>query len=67
MIGLLRRLAGIGFRRGMGSGDRIWLVLGVLSWFAARAREKSKDPPPLFCEVLQPGESVDVRVLDPPR
>jgi molybdopterin converting factor small subunit len=52
VIGLLRQLAGIGFRRGMGNGNRIWLALGVLSWFAARSKEKSKDPPALYCETL---------------
>ncbi|HYH52457.1 MAG TPA: hypothetical protein VEG38_23165 [Acidimicrobiia bacterium] len=66
MIGLLRRLATLGFRRGMG-GNRIWLALGVLSWFAARAKEKSDNPPALYCETLRPGESVAIRVLDPPR
>jgi hypothetical protein len=67
VIGLLRQLAGIGFRRGMGNGNRIWLALGVLSWFAARSKEKSKDPPALYCETLGPGESVAIRVLYPPR
>lgn len=67
MISLLRQLAGIGFRRGMGGGNRVWLALGVLSWFVARAKEKSKNPPPLYSEVLEPGESVALRVLDPPR
>jgi hypothetical protein len=67
VIGLLRQLAGIGFRRGMGSGNRVWLALGILSWFAARSKEKSKDPPALYCETLRPGESIAVRVLDPPR
>jgi hypothetical protein len=39
----------------------------VLSWFAARSREKSKEPPPLYREVLSPGESIAVRVFQPPR
>ena len=65
--GLLRRLAGIGFRRGMGSGNRMWLALGILSWFVARSKEKRNDPPALYCETLRPGESIAVRVLDPPR
>lgn len=64
--GLLRQLARLGFRRGMG-GNRVWLALGVLSWVAARSKEKSKDPPPLYREVLGPGESVAVRILEPPR
>jgi hypothetical protein len=67
VIGLLRSLARIGFRKGMGGGGRAWLALGVLSWFAARSREKSKEPPPLYREVLAPGESIAVRVLPPPR
>ena len=67
MIGLLRRLTRLGFRRGMGNGNRIWLALGVVSWFAARSKEKSKDPPPLYREELEPGESIAVRILDPPR
>lgn len=67
MIGLLRGLARLGFRKGMGGGGRSWLALGVLSWFVARSKEKSKDPPPLYREVLAPGESIAVRILKPPR
>ena len=67
MIGLLRQLAGLGFRKGMGGGGRAWLALGVVSWFAARSREKSKDPPPLYREELGPGESIAVRLFNPPR
>jgi hypothetical protein len=66
VIGLLRSLARIGFRKGMGGGGRAWLALGVLSWFAARSREKSKEPPPLYREVLAPGESIAIRVYQPP-
>ena len=51
MIGLLRSLARIGFRKGLGGGGRAWLALGVVSWFAARTKEKGKDPPPLYSEV----------------
>ena len=67
MIGLLRSLARIGFRKGLGGGGRVWLALGVVSWFAARTKEKGKDPPPLYREVLSPGESIAVRILKPPR
>ncbi len=67
MIGLLRSLARIGFRKGLGGGGRVWLALGVVSWFAARTKEKGKDPPPLYREVLSPGESISVRILRPPR
>jgi hypothetical protein len=38
----------------------------VLSWFVARSREKSKEPPPLYREVLAPGESIAIRVYQPP-
>ena len=67
MIGLLRSLARIGFRKGLAGGGRAWLALGVVTWFAARTKEKSKDPPPLYREVLSPGESISVRILRPPR
>lgn len=67
MIGLLRQLARLGFRKGMRGGGRAWLALGVLSWFAARNREKSKEPPPAYREVLAPGESIAVRIFEPPR
>jgi len=67
VIGLLRRLSRVGFRKGMGGGGRAWLALGVLTWFMARSREKSKEPPPLYREVLSPGESIAVRVFQPPR
>ena len=67
MIGLLRSLARIGFRKGLAGGGRAWLALGVVTWFAARTKEKGKDPPPLYREVLSPGESISVRILRPPR
>ena len=66
MIGLLRRLARLGFRKGMGGGGRAWLALGIVSWFAARSKEKDKEPP-AYCEVLRPGESIAIRVYEPPR
>ena len=67
MIGLLRKLSRLGFRKGMGGGNRVWLALGILSWFMARAKEKAKEPPSLYREVLKPGEAIAVRVLEPPR
>jgi hypothetical protein len=67
VIALLRRLARVGFRKGMGGGGRAWLALGILSWLAARSKEKSKKPPPLYREVLSPGESIAIRVYKPPR
>lgn len=67
MIGLLRSLARIGFRKGLGGGGRAWLALGLVSWFAARSKEKGKEPPPLYREELSPGESIAVRILRPPR
>jgi hypothetical protein len=67
VIGLLRSLARVGFRKGLGGGGRAWLALGLVSWFAARAKEKGKEPPPLYREVLSPGESIAIRILDPPR
>ncbi len=66
MIGLLRTLARIGFRKGVGGGGRAWLALGLVSWFAARSKEKGKEPPPLYREVLSPGEGITVRILQPP-
>ncbi len=67
MIGLLRTLARLGFRKGLGGGGRTWVALGVVSWFAARAKEKGNEPPPLYREELGPGESIAVRILEPPR
>jgi hypothetical protein len=67
VIGLLRKLARLGFRKGLGGGGRAWLALGLVSWFAARSKEKGKEPPPLYREVLSPGESITVRILEPPR
>lgn len=66
MIALLRKLSRVGFRKGMGGGNRVWLALGILSWFAARSKEKGKHPPPLYREVLKPGEAIAVRILEPP-
>jgi hypothetical protein len=67
VIGLLRRLARLGFRKGFTGGGRAWVALGVVSWFWARAKEKDQEPPPQYREVLSPGESIAVRILDPPR
>jgi len=67
VIALLRKLARLGFRKGLGRGGRAWLALGVISWFAARNKEKGNEPPPLYREVLSPGESISIRILDPPR
>lgn len=67
MIGLLRKLARVGFRKGLGGEGRAWLALGLVTWFVARSKEKGKEPPPLYREVLSPGESISVRILRPPR
>jgi hypothetical protein len=67
VIGLLRRLSSLGFRKGMKGGGRAWLALGILTWFVARSKEKAKEPPPLYREVLAPGESIAIRIFDPPR
>jgi hypothetical protein len=67
VIGLLRSLARIGFRKGLAGGGRGWLALGLVTWFAARSKEKDKEPPPLYREVLSPGESISIRILEPPR
>jgi hypothetical protein len=67
VIALLRKLARVGFRKGLGGGGRAWLALGLVTWFAARAKEKGKGPPPLYREVLSQGESIAVRILEPPR
>jgi hypothetical protein len=67
VIGLLRKLARLGFRKGFTGDGRAWLALGVLSWFWARAKEKDREPPPQYREVLSPGESIAIRILDPPR
>jgi hypothetical protein len=32
----------------------------------ARNREKSKEPPPNYREVLSPGESIAIRIFEPP-
>jgi len=68
MTGLLKGLAGLAFRRGIGGGSREWLLVGVLSWLLARLREKAEAPPPVVHrEVLEPGEIVSIAVYDPPR
>ena len=66
MTALFRRLASLGFRKGLKGGGRAWLALGILSWFVARNREKSNEPPPLYREVLSPGESIALRIVEPP-
>jgi hypothetical protein len=68
VIGLLRTLARHAFRKGTQGGERAWLALAILSWFVARTREKSKEEPPaLYREMLGPGESITIRIFEPPR
>lgn len=65
--GLLQRLSAHAFRKGLKGGGRAWLAVGILSWFVARNREKAKEPPPAYREVLSPGESIAIRIFEPPR
>jgi hypothetical protein len=68
MSGLLKSLARLAFRRGMGGGSREWLFFGLLSWLVGRAKERSEAPPPaVHREVLGPGEEICIAVYDPPR
>ena len=63
----LRRLATLGFRKAFRGEGRVWLAVGILSWFVARNREKRDEPPPLYREILSPGESIALRIFEPPR
>ncbi|HVW35540.1 MAG TPA: hypothetical protein VHL53_23615 [Acidimicrobiia bacterium] len=67
MIVWLRRLQRLGFRKAFSGDGRVWLALGILSWFVARNREKAAEPPALYREVLSPGESIAIRIFKPPR
>ena len=67
MTGLLRTLARMAFRRGLG-GSREWLfmsaLLGVLGWI----RKKQEEPPEVIHrEVLSPGDSISIELYEPPR
>ena len=67
MGGLLRTLARVALRRGLGGGSRDWLflsaVLGVLGWI----RRKQEEPPEVIHrEVLAPGETISVQLFEPP-
>jgi hypothetical protein len=66
VITWLRTLQRLGFRKGMRGDGRVWLALGILSWFVARSREKNQEPPPIYREVLSPGESIAIRIFKPP-
>jgi hypothetical protein len=67
VIGLLQRLSGYAFRKGLRGGGRAWLAVGLLTWFVARAKEKGAESPPAYREVLSPGQSIAIRIFDPPR
>jgi hypothetical protein len=68
MSGLLKTLASLAFRRGMGAGSRQWLLLGAVSWLASRAKERSEAPPPVVHrEVLEPGETISIAIYKRPR
>lgn len=68
MSKLLRTLAQLAFRRGMRSGSRDWVFLSVLFGLLGWARKRAEAPPKvLHREVLQPGESVRIDVIEPPR
>ncbi len=65
---LLKSVASLAFRRGMGTGSREWLLVGVLSWLVGRAKERAEAPPPVVHrEVLGPGEMISIAVYKPPR
>lgn len=68
MSGLLKSLARMAFRRGMGKGSNGWLALGALVGLMGWARKKGEGPPKvLHREVLSPGEQVHISVFEPPR
>ncbi len=68
MTGLLKSLARLALRRGMGKGSNGWLAFGALMGLMGWARKKAEEPHKvLHREVLRPGEEVSISVYEPPR
>jgi hypothetical protein len=59
---LLRRLARLGFRRTMAGSHWSWTLLAVSAWVLRRAMAADRT---LLKEVVEPGQRLEVRVLDP--
>lgn len=50
-----------GWDRGLGDGNRFWLVVGGVALFARLARRAMRrEPEVVFSEKLSPGESISV-------
>jgi hypothetical protein len=66
-MSLARNLSRLALRKGMKGGSRQWLatgaVLGLASW--SKKRHQQQKDKVLRREVLQPGETITIRVIDP--
>lgn len=68
MSNLLKSLARVAFRRGMGGGNKDWLAFGALLSVLGWIRKRAEAPPEVVhSEVLEPGEAFEIRLFDPPR
>ena len=63
---LVQRLARTGLRRGFLEGSRGWLMVGVGLTAVRVARRVLAEPEVRATVELNPGEAVEIRVVDPP-
>jgi hypothetical protein len=65
-VDLVQRLARTGLRRGLSEGSRGWLMVGI-GLTAVRVAQRVLAEPEVRATVeLNPGEAVEIRVVDPP-
>ena len=66
---MLRSLTRYGTTRGLLGGSRAWTVVAIVGW-TLRLLQRARHEPPkvVYSEVLQPGETLEIRHLpEPPR
>ena len=63
---LVQRLARTGLRRGLFEGSQAWLVVGIGLTALRVARRVLAEPEVRATVKLDPGDAVEIRVIDPP-
>jgi hypothetical protein len=65
-MGLVSRLARTGLRRGLLEGSRGWMMVGVSLTTAQLLHRLLSEREVRASVELQPGDHIDVRVIEPP-
>jgi hypothetical protein len=63
---MIRFLTRYGTTRGIFGGSRAWTVVAVVGWTLRLLQRAHNEPPKVvYSEVLQPGETLEIRHLPP--